>query len=586
MVIIRIIKKFKRILSNHQKFRIFELLIMMIIGGFMEMLSVSMMIPLMQAIVSPEKIMEAGYVQWIIKILGIESYQKFLVFISLLVAFLYIVKNIYLIFQMTIQTKFVNNNQFYFQCELLRSFLSRPYEFFLSAKSGEIVRMVYNDTLYAFAALTTLLSLASEIVVSVILCGTILVLFPQVTCIIMLMLLVVIGLIYLIIKKPTHIAGERVQESAGGMYQILLQTVQGIKEVKLMKKEPFFQRRYEYYGNIYVRNVYINQVFSLIPRFMIEAFIMGLFFVMLAVMINNGAKIEEILPMLGTVAMAAVRLLPCANRITNALADLTYREPAVDKILENIDYLREIERSTYEKSNKIIKKNAERIDALNDKVEVRGITYKYPQGEKLILDNANFVIEKGQSVGIVGASGSGKTTAVDLLLGLLEANSGDIIIDGIDIRQDMDGWLSQIGYIPQSIFLYDGSIRENVAFGIDDDKINEEQVWNALKEASLYNYVKGLPDGLDTQIGERGIRLSGGQRQRIGIARALYINPEILFFDEATSALDNETESAIMESVDQMHGSKTMIIIAHRLTTIQNCDVVYRVENGKIIRER
>ena len=194
-------------------------------------------------------------------------------------------------------------------------------------------------------------------------------------------------------------------------------------------------------------------------------------------------------------------------------------------------------------------------------------------------------IKKGTSIGIVGASGAGKTTIVDIILGLLHPQEGGVYIDGKDIQDDINGYLGNIGYIPQSIFMLDGTIRDNVAFGVDEQKIDDERVVTALEEAALYDHVKSLPDWLDTEIGERGIRLSGGQRQRLGIARALYTDPDILVFDEATSALDNDTETAIMDSINHLHGIKTMIIIAHRLTTIKDCDIVYRVENGTIKRE-
>ncbi len=201
-----------------------------------------------------------------------------------------------------------------------------------------------------------------------------------------------------------------------------------------------------------------------------------------------------------------------------------------------------------------------------------------------MLDGASMEVKKGQSVGIVGTTGSGKTTSVDILLGLLVPQEGQVLVDGVDIRDDMAGWFEQIGYIPQEIFMLDDTIRANIAFG--EENVSDEDVWRALEEAALEDFVRILPDGLDTEIGERGMRLSGGQKQRIGIARALYHDPDVLFFDEATSALDNETETAIMESVNSLQGRKTMVIIAHRLTTIENCDVVYRVDGGKIVKER
>ena len=219
-------------------------------------------------------------------------------------------------------------------------------------------------------------------------------------------------------------------------------------------------------------------------------------------------------------------------------------------------------------------------------IELKDITYAYPNTDKLIFDHAEMTIPIGASVGIVGTSGAGKSTVVDILLGLLETRSGTVYADGVDVRQEYRKWLRNIGYIPQMIFMLDDTIRNNVAFGVPGEKIDEDRLWEVLKEAQLDEFVKTLPEGLDTGIGERGIRLSGGQRQRIGIARALYHDPEVLVLDEATSALDNDTEAAIMESINRLHGRKTLIIIAHRLQTIEKCDLVYRVENGKAVIER
>ena len=219
-------------------------------------------------------------------------------------------------------------------------------------------------------------------------------------------------------------------------------------------------------------------------------------------------------------------------------------------------------------------------------IALKNITYKYPNSQTYVLDHANMTIPVGKSVGIVGTSGAGKTTIVDVMLGLLKAEKGEILADGVEVRDHYQSWLKNIGYIPQTIFMIDSTIRKNVAFGYPDDQINDDKVWQALKEAQLDEYVRGLPEGLDTKIGERGIRLSGGQRQRIGIARALFEDPEVLVLDEATSALDNETEAAIMDSINRLHGRKTLIIIAHRLQTIEKCDIVYRVRGGQVVTDR
>jgi ABC-type multidrug transport system fused ATPase/permease subunit len=279
--------------------------------------------------------------------------------------------------------------------------------------------------------------------------------------------------------------------------------------------------------------------------------------------------------------MAAVRLMPSVNRMSSALNALSYLEPALDKMVEHLTVAEEWEKNHGQEESS---PSARQKISLNHKVELSDLTYSYPNAESPVLDHANMEITIGKSIGVVGASGAGKTTAIDILLGLLVPQQGQVLADGVDIQEDYEGWLDHIGYIPQMIFMLDDTIRANVAFGIPKEEVDEEQVWRALEEAQLKTFVQSLPDGLDTTIGERGVRLSGGQRQRIGIARALYKNPELLIFDEATSALDNETEAAIMESINALHGRKTLVIIAHRLTTIAECDIVYRVENGKITR--
>ena len=228
------------------------------------------------------------------------------------------------------------------------------------------------------------------------------------------------------------------------------------------------------------------------------------------------------------------------------------------------------------------KKDVEKLPVKKE-ILLKGITYKYPNSGVLIFDRATMRIPVGKSVGIVGTSGAGKTTAVDIMLGLLRLQSGEILADGVEVREHYESWLKNIGYIPQTIFMIDSTIRKNVAFGCADEDIDDGKVWQALREAQLDEFVRGLPEGLDTGIGERGIRLSGGQRQRIGIARALFEDPEVLVLDEATSALDNDTEAAIMESINHQHGRKTLIIIAHRLNTIEKCDIIYKVENAKLV---
>ncbi len=582
MSIIRIIKKFRLILSRHQKIRIFQLGILMVIGGFMEMLSVSLVLPFMNAVMEPEKTMQSKYVMMVCDLFGMHSSRSFLMLVAVALAAIYILKNAFLIFQNNIQYRFVYNNQFQTQCKLLHNYLSRPYEFYLQANSGEIMRVIGSDTNQTFYLLINLLSLFTELVVSVTLTITVIVISPLLTLSIAGILLVVVALILLVIRPMLRRMSLATQKADAKQNMWLLQSIQGIKELKVMRKESYFEKNYRENGSITMTALRKKNVLTNFPRYFIEAVSMSSLFLILAVLIYRGQDLETLVPVVSAIAMAAVRLLPSINRITSSLASAAYAEPMLDKTIENLQGM-----DAYERQNSEAQKESRgAVKRFENEFGFSDVTYRYPNADYPVLENASLKIRKGESVGIVGASGAGKTTAVDILLGLLKLENGKVMIDGTDIRMDMDGWLTQIGYIPQSIFMLDDTLRANVAFGIDAAEIDDNKVWTALEEAALADFVRTLPEGLDTRLGDRGIRLSGGQRQRVGIARALYANPEILFFDEATSALDNDTESAIMESINHLHGTKTMVIIAHRLTTIENCDIVYRVKDHKVIREK
>lgn len=330
-----------------------------------------------------------------------------------------------------------------------------------------------------------------------------------------------------------------------------------------------------------------NQILLIVPKFFIEAISMSTMFIIVALLIYNGNSLETIVPVLTAVVMAAMRLLPSINRISNSMGAINYREPKLDRLMEyliDIETLNETKLLNNEKDDCKNESRGERVFRKN--IKFNHVSYHYPEADVNILEGTYWQINKGESIGIVGPSGAGKTTVVDILLGLLHPTEGQVLVDDEDIERDEVNWHAQIGYIPQVIFMLDDTIRANIAFGIIKEDISDEKVWKTLEEASLADFVRSLPKGLDTEIGERGIRLSGGQRQRLGIARALYYEPDVLVFDEATSALDHETEAIVMDSINKLHSQKTMIIIAHRVSTIEKCDHVYKVENGRIELER
>ena len=580
-----VLKKFNKLLNSKQKKRLMILALITIIGAFLEVIGVSLMLPLITAIMQPDIIKSNIYIAYICNILDLHSHRTFVIVCIVAVIFVFIFKDLFLMMEYYIQARFVYNNQFAMQQRMLNGFINRPYEFFLSAESGEILRVIQSDITKVYALLTNLLGMFTESIVALAITITIFVIDPIMTTFVIVMMTFVVIIISKFVKPILKKKGEERHVHYSLMYKWLLQSITGIKEVKVSAKEEFFEKNFEISGRKYISAEKWSTVFSNIPRLMIEMVSVCSTLAFIAFMIYKGKEIETLVPTLGAFAMAAMKLMPSANRIVGAINQVVFYEPSLNKLVMDINLFDEDE----EKYDKFRKTNINKSDkklTFNNKIELKGITYKYQNSDKLILDKADMIIPIGKSIGIVGASGAGKTTAVDLLLGVLLARDGEILADGVNVMNNYPEWLSHIGYIPQSIFMLDDDIKSNVAFGVKEDEQDERRVWEAIREAQLEDFVNGLKDGIHTQIGERGMRLSGGQKQRIGIARALYSNPEVLVFDEATSALDNETEAAVMSSINCLRGKKTMIIIAHRLQTIEECDMVYRVENGKIIRER
>ncbi len=578
--ILRVTKKFSSILTSKQKNRIYMIAVFMIAGGFLEMFSVSLILPFMDVIVNPYDTIEKGYIKIVCDILHIDTPAQFIIIVSVFMSVIYIFKNIFLIYETNLQYRFVYDQMYAMQKRMFCEYVYKPYEYFLNVESGEIIRVINSDISSSYMMLLTMLSFYTESIVSVMLVVTVFMITPAATAGLAAILLILLLAITTIIRPKLKKSGHEYNEAYAGMSKWLLQTIQGIKELKVMRREDYFQNNFSVYGKKYVNALRRFQVLSMTPRFVIEGISMGIVFIVLALLIANGFELTSIIPVMTAVAMAAVRLLPSINRMAGALSNITYNEPMLDKLISNLSELSSVQTVKDRENSCDLQNNDE-----DPVVRLKGVWFKYPNNEKYILEEADFNVRKGQMAGIIGGSGSGKTTAVDIILGLLHPVKGIAEVGGLSISENPDVCLSHIGYIPQSIFLLDDTIRENIIFGDTKEK-GDEFIWKILKDAALEEFVSELENGLDTQIGERGVKLSGGQKQRIGIARALYRDPDILFFDEATSSLDNETEKSIMDSILRLHGKKTMIIIAHRLSTIESCDHIYRIDNGKIILVR
>lgn len=572
------------LLDRKQKMQMAGIVFMMLIGGVLESVGISLIVPVMTIVVNPAAVNTNSVLKFIYDTFSFTRVIQLATLIMLSLVFVFVIKNIFLYFMNVVQLRFVYTNQFSTSRRMMINFMTRPYEYYLSADTAVIQRNITSDVNNMYGLILNLLQLISEVIVFVCLVGILLIQDTVMTLSIASLLIAVLLIIKFIIKPVMKRAGEDNQNFYSGLFKWISESVTGIKEIKIANKENYFINEYSKCGNGYVSAVQKYNLYNSTPRLLIESVsIAGMIGYMLFVM-YNGETVQELLPHMTVLGAAAARLLPSANRINNYLTSISYFEPFFMNVSDNLQYEINDDRISYDEDSYV----SVAVDKLpiHEKIEMRDMCYRYPGTQSYILDHADITVPVGKSVGIVGTTGAGKTTAVDVLLGLLKPESGVILADGIDIREHYSSWLKNIGYIPQTIFMLDSTIRKNIAFGVPESEIDDEKVISALKEAQLYEYVKTLPDGLDTTIGERGIRLSGGQRQRIGIARALYEDPEVMVLDEATSALDSETEAAVMDSINRLHGRKTLIIIAHRLQTIEKCDQVYRVENGKIKLER
>ena len=583
----KIIKKLMVLLDGRQKRIMVLLVFLMLIGAVLETLGVSLVIPVMNVVMDEHAVENNKYLQVICDILRIEynDTRKLMIFTMLALIGVFVVKNIFLFIQQKAQLRFVYTNQFATSRRMMINFMERPYEYYLNADTSVIQRSITSDVNNMYGLILALLQLFSEAIVFVCLVLVSLATDVWMTVTVTLLLVVVLAIIKGILKPIMKKAGEENQDYYSGLYKWIDQSVMGIKEIKVANKENYFINEYAKCGAGYVSAVQRYNLYNATPRLLIETVAIAGMILYMMFQILQGTAVSEIVPQVAALAVAAMRLIPCANRINNHLTSISYFEPFFMGVSDNLQEEIRDESINYDENAYKQKVKVDKLE-IRDRIELKDIVFRYPNTEVLIFDHANMEIPIGKSVGIVGTSGAGKTTVVDILLGLLRLQSGEILADGVEVREHYQSWLKNIGYIPQSIFMIDSTIRKNVAFGYADEDIDDEKVWRALKEAQLDEFVRGLPEGLDTSIGERGIRISGGQRQRIGIARALFEDPEVLVLDEATSALDNETEAAIMDSINRLHGKKTLIIIAHRLQTIEKCDMVYRVENGKVARER
>ena len=570
-------KKINYVLDKRQKRNLVILLIIIFVGAFVELLGVSAIMPIVNVALNPSTIDNTWYLVGIRDFMGFTQAKEMLTFLAVVVILIYIAKNIYITVMYDLQYRFIFNNQKRLAIKMMDCYMNQNYLFHVSKNIAELQRNVTNDVNGFFTVVLNTLQLLAELSVCIVLVAY---LMSQdwLTTLVVAGIVFGVGLLFtFLFRKVLVQKGEENRDLTAQASKWILQAFSGIKEIKVINKEKFF---IDNYIKIYDRRVILQRQQSMlkfVPRPILESVcICGLLLAMIIKLQINGSDFTSFITSLSVFVVSAYRMLPSFNRITGYIGAIMFDKPSIDAVYNDLTEIDELMK-TKEKA----KDSKEKLSIKKD-IAMEGISFQYPESDKWILKNASVVINRNSSVAFIGASGAGKTTAVDLLLGLLEPQHGRILVDGVDIRTNIEAWNQCIGYIPQTIYLMDDTIKANIAFGIPEDEIDEKRIVCAMKEAQLDEFVKTLPNGFNTVIGDRGVKLSGGQRQRIGIARALYRDPQVLILDEATSALDNETEKEVMRAIDGLHGQRTMIVIAHRLTTIKNCDVIYEVADGTI----
>ncbi len=572
-----ILNKLNYIFDHRQKVQMGLLLVAIFIGAVFELGGVSLILPLIQLISTPEVVEEPGIVRTVYRGLGMKSVTDFFIVLVVIIICVYLIKNIYLTLMYYFQYRYIYRNQLKCAGRLIDCYLKKPYTYHLDHNTSNMIRNIMLDTDRLFQLILQVLNVISEALLSMLLIIFLIITDPMMSITVALILVIFMGAFRLLTKSRVNSYGHINQTYDGKMHQSINQALGAVKDIKILHREKYFVDTFIDCGNRKMNALINTNFLGQVPKFLIETVCVAAIMTVLAVKLKSGENLNAVLPKLAAFAVAAFKLLPSVGKITNYLNGITFLKPSIDLIYHDI-------RETEDMLTK--KQGMERDDYTEDNpadsISLEDVSYSYPNSEETVINKVSFKIPLGQSTGLIGPSGAGKSTIADIILGILTPVEGRVMYGKMNVHEYPYSWSKKLAYIPQTIFLADESIRRNVAFGIEDGMIDEAKVWAALKEAQLDEFVRSLPQGLDTEVGERGVRLSGGQRQRIGIARALYDDPEILVLDEATSALDNDTEKAVMEAIEHLHGKKTMIIIAHRLTTIKNCEHVFKVENGKV----
>jgi ABC-type multidrug transport system fused ATPase/permease subunit len=565
-------RKLYSLLNRDQKKAGFIQFLLMIIGMVFETLGIGLLIPVLSLMSKQNLGEEYPSLKPFLNSIGNPTQQQLIIGVMILLVVVYALKMLFLTFLAWKQAKFIFKLQFYFSQKLFKGYLESPYTFHLQRNSSQLIRNVTVVVSSMTSSLTSLLTILTEFFAFFGIFVFLLYMEPFGTIIVVGIFGAVAWVFQRMTRKRLLRWGNDFQIHEEKRLLHLQQGLGGVKDVKLLGRQDDFLNAYSSHNAGSANSGMRKEVLMILPRLWLELLAMTCMGILVSVLVIQGISLAKILPILGIFAAAAFRLMPSVNRMMGAFQGVRYAEPAINSLANELSLIKNV-------SSKAVSKTPLVFDT---EISLNDVYFKYPTAESNALNGITISIKKGSSVGFIGTSGAGKSTLVDTMLGLLSPDKGFVKVDGVDIETNMRNWQDHIGYVSQSIFLTDDTLRRNIAFGLAEEQIDDAAVSRAIKSAQLEEFISELPEGLATIVGERGVRLSGGQRQRIGIARALYHDPPVLVLDEATSSLDTFTESGVMEAVKELKGNKTRIIVAHRLSTVENCDYIYRIEKGII----
>ncbi len=566
------------IITRRQKRQLLWMLVIIIVGSFLELLGVSIIIPFIQSILDPESLAEKPYVRPFVSLFNLADSVSLIVFVGICIIAVYIFKNAFLAFSSYMRAYISTTIQKELSVTMMDSYMRHPYSFYVSHDSGEIMRGINDDVWGVCYIIQNLINLVSESLTVMMIAFYLAAVDAQLAVCVILFGLIIALLIVFVLKKKIKSMTLIVRGATAERNNWIIEGVSGIKEIMVFGKQEHYIKGYRSAYERCARFVTAFEFISALPERIIETICISGIIISVLLRLLSGVDPNTFVVSLAAFAMGAFRILPSFSRMTGYMTGLVQGRPMLESTYVNITEARDYSNRIAQAS---IEEDVEESVEFKDRIEIRSLDWKYETGKEKVLTGLNLTINKGDMIGIIGESGSGKSTLSDLLLQLYRPVTGEILMDGVDIKTIPRSWKKTVSFVPQSVFLMNASIKANVAFG--ETEIDEDRVWEVLKKAAIDEFVRSLPEGLNTVVGERGVRFSGGQKQRIAIARALYFNPKILILDEATSALDNETENSVMDAIEGLAGEITLIIIAHRVTTLKSCNRIYEITGGKAI---